>query len=732
MRFLKAFRWIFVAGLLLAAWGVFPAAAHALLVRSNPASNAVLASGPAQVELYFSESIEPGLSSVRVYDSNALQVDQGDTRVDSNDPTRLAVSLRSLTDGVYTVSWEVVSAADGHQTSGSFPFAVGAASQAALPAQSATTTIQLPASALVAKWLALASLALLVGQFSFSAWVWQPVLAAAGDQLPADFRRPSAWALINRLSLLGLALALLLNLLSTAGQAQGAELAWPWSPAVTSLLVNSRLGLVWLACLGLALAEVGLLWGRPSVWKQAAAFAIGLGLLFSLSLTSHAAADSQPFSLPADWLHAVGVSLWMGGLPYFLGGLFALRPVEETARTRLVSLCLRRFSALALASVAVIALSGLYAAILRVGSLPALFASLYGQTLVFKLLLFGLILLVAAGNLLVISPRLAQASRSGRADLPLLYRFERAVLAEIVLGGLLLASVGVLTYLPPAQAPAPAGLRNTTRVDDLQIDLQITPGRVGQNTFAVHLSSNGQPVEVVKELLLRFTPSQQNVAPSQAQLLSVGGGDYAIQGSFLSLPGSWQVQAVVRRENQFDSYADFDFSLSRPGAAQENPLSPYLAGGLAGLDGLLCLAAFYPAWRRGPWPRRAASFGLGLLLAAAGAAWLLHPQTPANAQANPIPPNAQSVTAGQALFQERCAPCHGAGGKGDGPIGLTMLPHPADLTQHAVPGVHTDFQLYDWITNGFAGTRMPAFKQILSDTDRWNLVNFIRTLAPRP
>ena len=60
-----------------------------------------------------------------------------------------------------------------------------------------------------------------------------------------------------------------------------------------------------------------------------------------------------------------------------------------------------------------------------------------------------------------------------------------------------------------------------------------------------------------------------------------------------------------------------------------------------------------------------------------------------------------------------------------------MNPRPADLTQHAFPGIHTDAQLYEWITNGFLGTRMPAFNSTLSDTDRWNLVNFIRTLAPK-
>jgi mono/diheme cytochrome c family protein len=43
--------------------------------------------------------------------------------------------------------------------------------------------------------------------------------------------------------------------------------------------------------------------------------------------------------------------------------------------------------------------------------------------------------------------------------------------------------------------------------------------------------------------------------------------------------------------------------------------------------------------------------------------------------------------------------------------------------------VHPDAQLYDWVTNGFRGSVMPAFKDQLSDEERWHLVNYIRTLA---
>ena len=77
---------------------VTPVSAHALLVRSNPEANAVLEQSPAQIELFFSETLETELSSITVYDSNNLIVDAGDVRVDPADAKRMTVSLRSLPD----------------------------------------------------------------------------------------------------------------------------------------------------------------------------------------------------------------------------------------------------------------------------------------------------------------------------------------------------------------------------------------------------------------------------------------------------------------------------------------------------------------------------------------------------------------------------------------------------------------------------------------------------------
>jgi mono/diheme cytochrome c family protein len=221
-----------------------------------------------------------------------------------------------------------------------------------------------------------------------------------------------------------------------------------------------------------------------------------------------------------------------------------------------------------------------------------------------------------------------------------------------------------------------------------------------------------------------------NLPPSEFELIGHGDGTFSGEGAYLSLPGKWQVEAVVRRENRFDAFADFDFTLQKLGSNSKTTASLQQTGSLIALIGLLSGLITLTARTN-----RIFRFGLGvplsLLVISFGLYFLMRPPAIENTQANPIPPTSESIAAGGAVFETNCVPCHGVSGRGDGPVGLTMNPRPADLTQHAIPGIHTDGQLYEWITNGFPGTRMPAFKTVLSDTDRWNLVNYIRTFAPK-
>jgi mono/diheme cytochrome c family protein len=94
---------------------------------------------------------------------------------------------------------------------------------------------------------------------------------------------------------------------------------------------------------------------------------------------------------------------------------------------------------------------------------------------------------------------------------------------------------------------------------------------------------------------------------------------------------------------------------------------------------------------------------------------------------NPVPPSAQNLKQAQSLFNGNCAICHGIAGRGDGTIAESCAPEPANFTDSKLMDAETDGSLFWKITHGHES--MPGFGWQLSETQRWQLVNFIRTFA---
>jgi copper transport protein len=732
---MKVLRWLAVGAVLLAVFGLTgPVFAHSELIRSVPDANARLNRAPAQVELFFSEAVDPNFSHISVLNTQGKPVDNGDTRVDPADHTHLTVSLRSLPDGVYTVSWRGLSAVDGHLTEGAFPFAVGNVDAAALAgAQKSGPAQPLSAPGTIAmRSLLYLGVAALTGGLLFTQVVWRPSVRAAGQaeaDIPA-FER-AQW----RLSAAGLALiglASLAGALVQAGQAAGVGVAWPWSGATIQILIDSRYGVLVIARLALGLALAGLALAPANGWNRWAALPLLLGLGLTLSFESHAAAQPAPFiPVASDLVHLLAASVWVGGLFLFLAGVWISRRLDPGPRTRLVAALIPHFSTLALISVATLTLTGVYAGLVDVGSFHALLVTAYGQALILKLALALPMIGMGAYNLLVTTPRMRQAALQAEGDAGRVQFFRRMLMGEAALGALLLVWVGVFTSLPPAQVNAPpSGFTRSLQADDLSMELSIDPGRVGLNTFTLQVNSSSGPVANASEVDLRFTAHSGTIASTDAKLVSVGGGKYTLHGSYLGLPDRWQVTAIVRRPDKFDAYATttIDTNPAGSGAAASIPLNQLAAIFLAATT-LAYAFAFYTLV-----PRRLAWIVLGqlpalLLLLASLLAFSQSAQADVDGPVNPVLPSSSSIQAGQALYQANCLVCHGPLGKGDGPVGLTLNPRPADLSLHAVPGVHSDGQLFQWISNGYPGSVMPGFSDKIPEPDRWNLVNFIRTLA---
>jgi copper resistance protein C len=108
----------------LALFAATTASAHAFLDHTNPRVGNSVRTAPREVTLWFTQDLEPALSTVEVRNTSGARVDSGKASVASGDRKVLRVPLKPLPNGTYNVSWRVLSV-DTHTTEGTFSFRVG-------------------------------------------------------------------------------------------------------------------------------------------------------------------------------------------------------------------------------------------------------------------------------------------------------------------------------------------------------------------------------------------------------------------------------------------------------------------------------------------------------------------------------------------------------------------------------------------------------------------------------
>ncbi len=612
--------WLVVASVVLfGLLGVSTVWAHAALLRANPAPNSVIGEPPDEIRLWFTEPLEPAFSYIRLRDANGNAVETPPSTIDSNDPYQMSLVPGDLPDGLYTVNWQALSAADGHQTVGSFPLTIGAAVAGSSGTQGASDDSAVPAERAVIRWANLFSLALAVGSVGFRLFVWNQ---AIHEPQPAVEQR------MDRLTWLGWLLVGVTGVLLLFMQASVA-LGQPLLAGVNGqtlgrIIAETRFGQVLLVRMALWIGLGGaLLFTRSDAWFRGVALVLGLMLLATNSLFSHAnsGADALP-AVAADYLHLAATALWVGGLVLFASVVGPVRRVFPSPTTTLSTL-VGYFTNFARAAVVILIITGLYAAWLQVGSIEGLLTTTYGQALLVKLLLIVPLIGVAGVNLLFTSREL-QAGRDIWAG-----RLRNLIGVEIALTLGVFAAIGVMTSISPARtvlnqralmptAPPDNTLTMTQEEDDLNIQLEIAPGWIGENTFTLTITDEeGNPVTDASLIRLRFTA--QGIGESELRPVNLGDGTYATIGSNLSATGEWRIRTTIQRPNEFDTLVDFE-PLMDAAPVVPPPPRPNLNAPLPNrvpallLTGVLCLGAagFFLAENRRSLRRGAALLGGGL------------------------------------------------------------------------------------------------------------------------
>lgn len=93
---------------------------------------------------------------------------------------------------------------------------------------------------------------------------------------------------------------------------------------------------------------------------------------------------------------------------------------------------------------------------------------------------------------------------------------------------------------------------------------------------------------------------------------------------------------------------------------------------------------------------------------------------------NPLWPTDESIKEGKKLYKQLCSICHGDKGKGDGLAGASLNPRPANLS---INKGQSDGALYWKLNEG--RPPMASYKFLLTEDQKWQLINYIRTLKKK-
>ena len=727
------------------------ASAHALPTRSDPGADARLLEAPSRVTVAFTEPLKSELSFLEVLDGLGERVHEGPTQFSAGNDREMWVGLRpDLEPGYYVVVWQTISEIDGHVMRGSFPFTIltpdgsepagpsftGAGESGGEPTAGTVTT----------KWAVYLAAFVLVGGAFYALIVTPAAGAVAGTRRSVYLAVGlSAAALliagVAELFVQAAHVGGLSNVLDVLDTVWGAR--W-WQRELAAAVAGA-------AIVGACALRRG---GRPGMARgaEALALAAGLGCLFLLAAISHGAAvDGWFWAVAADFLHLAAAAVWAGMLLQLVLVIRRSRSLPDGECASVAAAHLRRFSAVAAVAVLVLLATGVFSAFVQVESLGGLVETGFGVTLLAKLALLAPLLAIAAFNAAVLSPALlAAVGQAGAQAAGALRRLGRLAAVELAMIAAVVLVAAVMVQFPTARqeaesaasaeagAEAVVGYDETQHAGDLSINVSIAPNAVGTNSFQVFIfPPAGEHLTEILRVRLRFKPPDPNLGPSQVIAEREAPNFFRAVGAFFTQPGDWEVEADLRRRGEDDVSAFFAVPVAgAAGASTDGMALPLTAGSWSAVAASGVLLIGLVLWLGvSRWPglseqvrgtlrvgqSAAVTLGVGLIVLAA-VGLLDFGERPIGE--NPIEPTADSIAAGRAMYFRECAVCHGDDGRGDGPGAAGLSIPPSDFRIH-IP-FHSDRFFFLVMSNGF-GSAMPGFADRLSEEDRWNVLNYLKS-----
>jgi copper transport protein len=521
---------MFIALLIVSGLGATnQAEAHASLVKAVPEPNSQVDKTPASLDLSFNERLESELYYIKIYDEIGRDAAKSEA-VLSGDQKQLSLPLPELHDGLYTVTYHVISA-DGHPIRGTYALMIGDIPGRGAPTgdseglhdnHSLTTDMGLydviKYITRIVYYIALAAL---------GGWVFWGMFGRIHEEGPR--RRYTAWSLMLQRAHV---LALLLLMATHYGELLGDQ----GLDKLLNLFLGTNVGRYWLIALVWSVAGFALLqrfrW-LDGIWLAS--------LLLAKSASGHAMSYGPGgASLVLDFVHLAAAVVWAGGLWLIL--------VMRTKEPEYVRGFAPRFSLAALISLAVLLVTGTAATL---AYLPHPSYLLYSQWGILMLVKIAAVLLVLAVGAVLRNAVRRKKELSGQW-----IRMDFSFMLIIML------VVGLLTYLSPVPPNQPLYWHEMGKT--MHMTTKITPNVPGpENAFFVQLWMPEQ-LGAPKHVQLRLNPADKSeIAPIEVPLEAEApeedpgftGADqlkkfaYRSSGPFLPYPGLWRIELRVMDKN---------------------------------------------------------------------------------------------------------------------------------------------------------------------------------------
>ncbi|TWH03974.1 copper transport protein [Nocardioides sp. J9] len=525
------------AALLVAATAVLglaaPASAHATLVSSDPAEGEVLDAAPEEVTFTFDEPVSLVPDGLLAFDAAGEQVDVEA----SASGTEVRGGLPGdLDNGTYVITWRVVSA-DGHPIAGSLTFHVGAPSpKVEAPQLGPDDPGAVPTLQAVVHGVDYVALLLAGGLAVFLSWT------ARGVRLADDVRRRLVRVLRVSAVVAVVAAAAAIPLAGAyqLGSGVGGVLDLG---AIDPALVQDDLLVLVLQVAGLSVA----VWAAREQQSSLLADLVTALAVWSPALVGHTRSyEPTALLVVTDALHLTAGATWLGGLV----GLALVLP-SVAGRPRDGALLLSRFSTVAAALLAALALTGVLLGWRIVGSWSRLVGETWGRLLLVKVALVLVVVALAAWNRWRLLPRVTDGvGHDDRRTATGLVR--RAVAAEAAVLVAVLGVTGFLTQKPPGgpapAQPATAGTGAVTGVasDDLKVVAVVQPGPGLQRRLIVQVQDlAGEPLDLYDAPAVALRT--EGVDLGEVPVEPVGAGTYEADVVF-PRTGTWQLQVSIRAD----------------------------------------------------------------------------------------------------------------------------------------------------------------------------------------